>query len=1574
MVDPINQPSQQTADFVARATEALSEQVSQAETRLAAVRQLSASRGTPAENFGVTSVETPVSTVTPQDPPIPAPSDMQFMAEAETLEPSEPMPYVVAAAQSDNPSTVAAVSLLYGTETTERAVAAYNEGYFERDDAEGYYQMTPQAQYIESASGVDKHTIGLFLLAQQVPELKNSFIESFGYDTFLQISGAARSYSDQKEEEAKKGFFGFAGSVVGDMGTFFQRDVGDTTASIGLRTRNNVTLLASPGEWGYGLNKQLAAIPAFRGMLTDVRVAVPTDTQEQLNEIKALFPGKLELIQSQVGRPSAVTLNPEELELYNQRYGYEGHEAVRALQLRQRELIDENIDSTTGEIAAVIGEWGVAFAATPGFTGGFGKLLTSANGFLKGAVKTGDVFLDGAVKGAVADNAVYQEGDPTLIELANELGVPGMSLFEWMETDDDASELLNRARVSGEGMLVGGVFNMSLTAMAKVLVGLRNAARGNADEAMENFKDAAEAQATENAEVAVKEAEEVDAIVNEVPEGTPAPKAEGDEPEAPKAEGEETEAPKPEGDEVSATNEDLKGVAQVFDNVPLLDLRKANLNRADIDNLKILDRMYKGYVGRGSPLDADSFNMRDIFGDDWIGSVEDFSKMSLEQIEASKSILSDQDILKMATRFKRTMEKLQNPRTLKGLQAAARRSLDKIEKIYGPETVETLRKTPVRDWTTDQLVNTLLAPAVMRQNSIDIYKLQKEVAKLQGQGVDPKRIKILQKKITDLMQNQFAIQFENAQLGRTFSLGMNAQKINKSYNNDLNAMQRNLDWEVANGVKTQEQADKAMQDYRIKRQPKSLNKPIIFDDVTPAARELEFIINGKKMSEQEKADFLEATVVSGDVDDLAVALRESASLREGFFRKLLSVSNANVLFQTGTQFLMLGSSLARSLLKRPILDVVDSLVVTPLDSLGLVFKGKPKAALQNIADNLPAGLMRSYLHFRYMGAAYGAGFKAFNRFWKTSISDFTRGTAFDEDPSFLGKSLEDVRKEAVHTKGLEAGLDHANKYAEYLYRWMGSADEMFKEIVYQTEMAVASRMGDYADGLQQIARKRMPTDEEYLTALAGRGDLVRGYQGRALQEDAIKTAANTTFQGELVEGSLAGTIYKFVSGASESNAIIRMLLIRFAKTPLNVMEERLLTTLSPLVTVADMIGGQGGKAFNRFLVGKFAADLQSKNPLVQRRTRAVIAQSNLAFGLGMVFAGGMFSGKENRHINTDPKSPHFLALKLGDRYYDIRDVELPFYNSFVMGAVASDLVTRGKDPKQALELTDTFAAIAAMFMNESLEKSSVGNMTEFINVFTSDNFDGWESAAVGTLSPFVPFNSLTVRLTEFFNEGAFPGKPRSFSEAIGKQIPAFRMLVQRTLNYERDAMGNLLPSTNRGLMPFASRVFDTSEAQDELANVEVMNSVEFSRDTFKRIGVKLDVVQGDDGMSIFDNMLGAIADGSVRVDGYTMAEAADRMLNDEAYHTRYTTWAGIIESKGLVDTTGDGRPNRKAINVSLDQKDPRIEDWRGLLVPFYDRAFTYVYENSSEETKARIAAVRDGGMFTEQDLVRALND
>ena len=164
---------------------------------------------------------------------------------------------------------------------------------------------------------------------------------------------------------------------------------------------------------------------------------------------------------------------------------------------------EAKLDTGASEMMYHMTDWATEFALIPGPAklGKFGMIASAT------------------LRGAAADNIVFEEGDMSLVALAEELGMPEVELLDIIRTDDEKAAWQNRLAITIEGAGLG----LAADSVFAIVGALRKVNRGgNAADAIEeanelivrNLSEAKEARNFTDAEInavqaALKEAPEV---------------------------------------------------------------------------------------------------------------------------------------------------------------------------------------------------------------------------------------------------------------------------------------------------------------------------------------------------------------------------------------------------------------------------------------------------------------------------------------------------------------------------------------------------------------------------------------------------------------------------------------------------------------------------------------------------------------------------------------------------------------------------------------------------------------------------------------------------------------------------------------------------------------------------------------------------------------------------------------------------------------------------------------------------------------------------------------------------------
>ena len=934
-------------------------------------------------------------------------------------------------------------------------------------------------------------------------------------------------------------------------------------------------------------------------------------------------------------------------------------------------------------------------------------------------------------------------------------------------------------------------------------------------------------------------------------------------------------------------------------------------NREDTSLLKAIDK----FIRTGRVTGADAVIIKTVLGADWLkdSSLGDAAKIYTEDAEDTYA--------QVAQRFALMFAKIQEPTTINTLRGMGVKLLGELdEDMLDPDLLYRFKNTDPADWSTNDAANLFAAGMLQRTYVEQMQQIATDIA-TNGDVMDSVRL-VEQGKRLDALQAQIAIlQGGRAKMARNASHAMLALKAEKKATRVRDAQIANATWMHQRNL----------------------------------------------ISTKRKAALIAAAMSQAKNARARAKVANEVSTKTSKLEKILHVSNANLLFNTSTQALMIFGNAFRAIVRNPMIDFIEGLVVEPMTGI----LGDKKAW-----GRAGKALQRGFSQYGMLVKAAPKAFQAFGKFWHRGKSQFTKNTMFDERGYYANKSLAEVRASKAEGDVVDKVLDQGMKASEHIYRFMGSVDEMFKELVVSMEMGVRAKTGGYGPELMAIATKRLPTDAEFAKWIGGAGeDLVeRNAAGRFVDKYAKDIAVQTTFQSEAVEGSMNKYLRDMLNKNNSTAQLIRLFAMRFVATPLNVMEERFATLLAgPLMIFGDT-------TITRLLAGKFAADLSAvtsdglPDMRIRQRTRASLMVSNMFMAMGMLSALGFFRGQEGGDdiVDVDPDSPTFGNIKMRwfngkRRMVNVMDLELPFANAFVMGRVAAEMTRRMRDPRQATEFIDGVGALMAIYVNETLEKSSLSNLTDTIAMITDDKFRGGGNLIAGNVAAFVPFNWWMTRAMDLGNQGEFDGKPLNFVQALGKRIPLLRPFVAGTANKERNALGEIVPSNSRGIQPFIGRAKDHGVLEEELADISLQTGVTFNQAQFERDDIAFhEITVGN--RSLFDLMQESIASGDVKIQGLTLREMAMKMVTDpdSAYNTHYAEW-----SAGILAEPRNSEGDLKVRVGGRSMKDPRIQRWRDLLTRYREAALSQL--ELDDETQDRIRTLqRTSTTFSDETLQEVL--
>lgn len=918
----------------------------------------------------------------------------------------------------------------------------------------------------------------------------------------------------------------------------------------------------------------------------------------------------------------------------------------------------------------------------------------------------------------------------------------------------------------------------------------------------------------------------------------------------------------------------------------------------------IIDDVFK-FVRTGTNSGASSKDLKRLWGKNWMG---DYEIVEGNKVGKVYRISAEEMHNEVAAKLLATLSKIQEPTSMNQFKGMALRLMSELdEEMLDPNLVDRVRHLDPSEWSNSDAANIFAAGMLQDAYVEQMARLTADLASNADQLSNPAVMAKLQR--LDALEHQVAaLQLGKAKMGTAASHAFHSLKGEKKVSAKLAQDQAHIQW----------QADRNL------------------------------------ISEKRRLQLMDAAFKNAKNKRAKAKVANQIATKPTTMEKLLHVSNANLLFNTSTQALMLIGNFVRATIRNPMVNLIEAAVVNPIEGV---------LGRADWASASSKSFQRFWHSYGAIAQSLPEAMTAFAKFWRKGKSQFGENSMFDDKGYYANKTLAEVRQSKA-----EGTLDHGMKAAEHVYRFMGAVDEMFKEIVIYSEMATHARAGTYGDELMKLAKKGRISNADFKRLLKGAGFASESTDGRMMDTYARDVALDTMFQSDPAKGSLNKTIKSLLMGRTNQAMMARLIFMRFVTTPLNVMEERMATVLSPLLLVS------GDNNVTRAMAGKFARDLKatlddgSPDMRVRSRTRAVLAANSVFTGMGILSAYGLLKGDGDEGlIDVDPKSRTYghIRVRMGNgkkRYINTLDLEVPFLNAFVFARMATEHVKHAQDIEQATEYLDTIVAISAMYLNQTLEKSSLKNMTDSLAVIMDDNFRGGGQFAASNLSTAVPFNWWMSQIADLTNGGEFQGKPNNFYERLGKSIGPLKLMGFGAINQERDALGRLQPSQSRGFNPFVSREFEIDELSDELADIQEQTGTDFLSPSFERDAMPYHKMKAREGQSVYDFMQESIAAGDVKIGGMTLEEAAKAMINGDYYKTEHAKWQALLAER---HTNSKGQSILKV--GGGDVKDPRVKLWRDLLSQYRDEALRYALNNVDPEVRQELEEVYQTTGWTDSE-------
>ena len=923
-----------------------------------------------------------------------------------------------------------------------------------------------------------------------------------------------------------------------------------------------------------------------------------------------------------------------------------------------------------------------------------------------------------------------------------------------------------------------------------------------------------------------------------------------------------------------------------FDRDVLPDWTKAN------------DRVFSAldvFVRKGTLSGADAPILKSILGRNWQG---DFDIIEGSRVGNIYRIEADAMHEQVAEKILQTLNKIQEPTAMNTFRGMAYKVLDTLdEDMLDPHLVDRIKQADPAQWSTSDAAN-IFAAGMLQDTYVD--QMQRLIADLatNADQIPAHQFEAKMQRINALQAQVGMLQMGVAKIGRNASHAFHALKQQKKVSAKLGQDQAHIKW----------------------------------------------LSSRNRISDRRKVEMLHAAFTNAANKRAKHKVANASATKSTNLEKLLHITNANLLFNTSTQALMLMGNAARATIRNPMVNLIEGLVVNPIE-----------AALGRKDGWKEAGksLQRAWHTYGMLAQALPDSLQAFGKFWRKGKSQFGESSMFDDKGYYTNKTLSEVRQ----TKA-DGVLDHGMKAAEHVYRFMGAVDEMFKELVITSEMGVRARTGDYGQELLRLSQKGKITNADFDKFLMKQGEeanfAVKSLDGRVMDKYARDVALDTMFQSEAAPGSLNQGLRNVLNRRNAGATLIRLMAMRFVTTPLNVMEERMATVLAPIIMLAP------DNTLVKMAGGKFAQDLRAVDHLgapdmrVRSRTRALLGTNLMFTTAGLLSAYGLLRGDgDDGLVDVDPGSRTFGQIRVRGsdgkkRYYNVMDLELPFINAFLMGRMAAEQVKHANDAEEAIGVIETATAISAMYMNQTLEKSSLANLTDSLAAVFDDKYRGMGQLMASNTTPYVPFNWWLTQFDDLTNEGEFNGKPNNIMERFGKTIRPLKLLGMGVLNKERDALGRLMPSTSRGFNPFVSREFKFDAISDEIGDIMETHGTEFKSPSFERSHIPFQEINAGDGRSIYDHMQESLANGEITIGGLTLEQAANTMISSDKYQDDYKAWQGLLGQRSWKDA-------KAAITLGgPDMQDPRIQHWRELLKEYRDKSLEHTLAKTDAATQERI--------------------
>lgn len=1299
----------------------------------------------------------------PEETPEPTPEVDPYFQTLETD------PEIVRNALNENPVIREANRMIYGDAMIAQVMQARDSGNL--GTVQNTIQPAPAIQLMMSESGQSAMTVALYMYGQNDPVFLARLRDKLGPVAFTATADAVKAHQAATEIKTveNKGLFSRALSVGGDISGLVTKLDGPEAIATG----------------GY----------MFLGAMSDLANQVPT------------IPGMIIAADRALGGP--LPENARQGFLENIESAERMEQAQRDFIQRQEDVVAARLDTVTGQVVAGITEFALGWVSAP-------------LKVVKGSSLAAEIG-NSAIRGAVVDNAIYDDGDGNLTSMLLELGVVETNLIiDLLSPDIGESEFERRLAVTLEGVALGVGIDALIGGVVR---GVRAANKGDVNKAAAEF-DKAITNSMEKANEANK------AVVDDI-----------------NARAEEYyKKLAPESSETAAPVDTLE-----FNRI-------VPLNEAD-DKIKEAFSKYAKIQGRANDADLEIIES--------LTNVKELrAKVITEDAAELQKVISD--------RVLGVFGKIQEPKGRAMVAAMSSKIIERHGFEFMNADLQDAFRADVSKWSDEQSANLVAAATLEDMLQEQYFQVITELDSAINTGSFKKELFPGAEDVDDLRLIKEKIVAQRAILR-------------------------------AGRAKIANQAGRAL---RITRMLGKQDQKAEYAARKAAWKRDLGIINDKEEIALIKS--ILSNMKDKSTREISMTLDEIGKPRG--MEKWLRVSNANLLTGLGTQFLMIGSNVAR-VLSEGLFRGIQGVILEPATA---VRYWKDVDKRQKALTRASQQTRQAYLWYAALFTNIAPAIKSGFRYWTTGVSDFNARTFVDEgDNPFAGKTLKEIMKD-------DEGLKLLGR-SEYLYRWMGSVDEGFKDLVVRADQQIRAATGEWGPGTEKPWYK--VTQDDINKILETNPDAVPGVDGRFSDIDSVERAKEAMFQFEPVQGSVRGLAQGWLTRRNTPAMIARMLGMRFVSTPLAVMEQRFANVLAPVVLGVEGVFGSRAASGFKVAMGKFAADLDSDRMEVRQRARAVLLTNSLIGSMAITY---YLSGQE--WVNLDPRSPDYMKIRSplasegSKRWLNVTDAESPL-NAFIMWTALFDSFVRAEDPTDSTSHMDIASAMMTLFIDETLEKSSLGNMMDSLSVIADAEPAKLERFLIQQATPFNPFGWYQRKALGWSqnSEGSgFDGRPVDFGERLGKALPPFQLIFGGVSNRLRNPLGELINPTN-GIVPFVtpSQLDDPVIAELEL--LQAQTGADFLRQQFTVDGLDYTKQLWSKGQSVYDRAQQLISSGEIKVGGYTLREAMEIAINSKSYKVAYEAHRADLERQSYAPGTRQKRAGYSSL------QDPRVDTMKKLL-------------------------------------------